>query len=196
MLKVKAAPGRGAAGAIKSPGSNLPGGYKLNGNTITGPRGGVYSSTGKVDSAGNTIYANNGAYYTFDNGAKFKASSPNSGSQIQQNYQKGKEFENSIYDKIKSDPNFNSPAREVTLETSGGTKVRIDIMAKDKLGNIVCVECKSSPVAPLTPNQKMGFPELEKGGGTVIGKGHPGFEKGTRIPPTKVDIVRPEIPKK
>lgn len=69
-------------------------------------------------------------------------------------------------------------------------------MAKDKLGNIVCVECKSSPVAPLTPNQKKGFPELEKGGGTVIGKGHPGFEEGARIPPTKVDIVRPEIPKK
>ncbi|ELY2743460.1 hemagglutinin repeat-containing protein [Cronobacter turicensis] len=196
IVKGESRAGQGAAGAIKSPGSNLPSGYELNGNTITGPRGGVYSSTGKVDSAGNTIYANNGAYYTFDNGAKFKATSPNSGSQIQQNYQKGKEFENSIYDKIKSDPNFNSPAREVTLETPGGTKVRIDIMAKDKLGNIVCVECKSSPVAPLTPNQKMGFPELEKGGGTVIGKGHPGFEKGTRIPPTKVDIVRPEIPKK
>ncbi|WP_414437209.1 hemagglutinin repeat-containing protein [Cronobacter malonaticus] len=196
IVKGESRAGQRAAGAIKSPNSNLPSGYELNGNTITGPRGGVYSSTGKVDSAGNTIYTNNGAYYTFDNGAKFKASSPNSGSQIQQNYQKGKEFENSIYDKIKSDPNFNSPAREVTLETSGGTKVRIDIMAKDKLGNIVCVECKSSPVAPLTPNQKKGFPELEKGGGTVIGKGHPGFEEGARIPPTKVDIVRPEIPKK
>ncbi|EMA8638606.1 hemagglutinin repeat-containing protein [Cronobacter malonaticus] len=196
IVKGESRAGQRAAGAIKSPNSNLPSGYELNGNTITGPRGGVYSSTGKVDSAGNTIYTNNGAYYTFDNGAKFKASSPNSGSQIQQNYQKGKEFENSIYDKIKSDPNFNSPAREVTLETSGGTKVRIDIMAKDKLGNIVCVECKSSPVAPLTPNQKKGFPELEKGGGTVIGKGHPVFEEGARIPPTKVDIVRPEIPKK
>jgi len=54
------------------------------------------------------------------------------------------------------------------------------------------VECKSSPVAPFTPNQKVGFPELEQGGATIIGKGRPGFEKGTRIPPTKVNIVRPE----
>lgn len=44
---------------------------------------------------------------------------------------------------------------------------------------------------PLTPNQKVGFPELEQGGATIIGKGRPGFEKGTRIPPTKVNIVRP-----
>ncbi|WP_413540348.1 hemagglutinin repeat-containing protein, partial [Cronobacter malonaticus] len=81
IVKGESRAGQRAAGAIKSPNSNLPSGYELNGNTITGPRGGVYSSTGKVDSAGNTIYTNNGAYYTFDNGAKFKASSPNSGSQ-------------------------------------------------------------------------------------------------------------------
>ena len=28
---------------------------------------------------GNTIYTNNGAYYTFENGAKTKVSSPNTG---------------------------------------------------------------------------------------------------------------------
>ncbi|MCL7680623.1 hypothetical protein M8369_42545, partial [Klebsiella pneumoniae] len=57
IVKGESRAGQRAAGAIKSPNSNLPSGYELNGNTITGPRGGVYSSTGKVDSAGNTIYA-------------------------------------------------------------------------------------------------------------------------------------------
>ncbi|KMW73106.1 hypothetical protein TI10_08215 [Photorhabdus luminescens subsp. luminescens] len=65
------------------------------------------------------------------------------------------------------------------------------MIGKDKEGNIICVECKSSSTAPLTTNQKKGFPELETKGGTVVGKGKPGFEEGSKIPPTKVDIIRP-----
>ena len=41
-------------------------------------------------------------------------------------------------------------------------------------------------------NQKLGFPEIEKTGATVVGKGKPGFTGGTRIPPTRVDIIRPD----
>jgi hypothetical protein len=53
-------------------------------------------------------------------------------------------------------------------------------------------ECKSSATATLTKNQKAAFPEIEKTGATVVGKGKGEFPGRTRIPPTKVDIVRPE----
>ncbi|WP_391529420.1 hypothetical protein [Photorhabdus akhurstii] len=172
-------------------GATLPTGYTPKGNSVTGPKGSVYGNTGKVDASGNTIYSNNGGYYTFENGVKTKVQSPNSDSQIRQNYEKGKEFEQSVYDKLKQDPKLKTPVREVTIETNEGTKVRVDIMAKDRDGSIMCIECKSSQTAPLTKNQKTGFPELKEGGGTVVGKGRPGFESGTKIPPTEVEIVRP-----
>ncbi|MEQ5401062.1 hypothetical protein ABN303_10220 [Providencia rettgeri] len=44
----------------------------------------------------------------------------------------------------------------------------------------------------LTDNQKTGYPDLEKNGGIIVGEGKPGFEGGTKLPPTKVEIVRPE----
>ncbi|MEC8230703.1 MAG: pyocin, partial [Pseudomonadota bacterium] len=40
-------------------------------------------------------------------------------------------------------------------------------------------------------NQRAAFPEIQQTGGVVVGKGKPGFPGGTRIPPTKVNIVRP-----
>jgi len=57
--------------------------------------------------------------------------------------------------------------------------------------NTGVTEAKSSATAPLTPNQAKAFPEIEKTGATVKGAGKPGFPGGTQIPPTKVDIVRP-----
>lgn len=67
----------------------------------------------------------------------------------------------------------------------------MDIVTRDAQGNIQCIECKSSATAPLTRNQKSAFPEIEQSGGTVVGKGKPGFPGGTQIPPNKVEIVRP-----
>jgi filamentous hemagglutinin len=52
------------------------------------------------------------------------------------------------------------------------------------------VECKASPTAPLTKNQKKAFPEIEQTGATVVGKGKPPYTNGTRIPPTTVQIDR------
>ena len=53
-------------------------------------------------------------------------------------------------------------------------------------------ECKSSDTAPLTPNQKIAFPEIEQSGGVVVGKGKAGIPGGTVIPPgTKVKVRRP-----
>lgn len=82
---------------------------------------------------------------------------------------------------------------QVTIKTNQGTRIRVDAIGTDKtIGNIVIQEFKSSTTAPLTKNQIKGFPELQIGGGNVVGKGKGKFEGGTPIPPTKVEIIRPE----
>ncbi len=53
-----------------------------------------------------------------------------------------------------------------------------------------CHRYKASITAPLTKNQKKAFPEIERTGATVVGKGKPGYPKGTKIKPTKVIIER------
>jgi hypothetical protein len=63
---------------------------------------------------------------------------------------------------------------------------------RQKTGQLHVFEFKSSATAPLTKNQKKGFPELEKEGAYVIGKGKGVYQNGYEIPPTKVDIVRPK----
>lgn len=80
---------------------------------------------------------------------------------------------------------------EVTLKTSSGVKTRMDIVGRDAMGNTCLIECKSSVTAPLTRNQSKAFSEIIKSGATVVGNGKPGFPGGTKIPPTKVNIVRP-----
>ena len=49
----------------------------------------------------------------------------------------------------------------------------------------------SSKTAPLTRNQAEAFPVIEESGATVVSKEKIGFLKGTEIPPTRVDIIRP-----
>jgi len=68
----------------------------------------------------------------------------------------------------------------------------VDAIGVDKnTGNVVINEYKYSSTAPLTKNQKVGFPQLESGGETVVGKGKGIFKGGYRIPKgTKVEIVR------
>ncbi len=83
-------------------------------------------------------------------------------------------------------------AREITIKTGSGTNVRGDIMTRDGNGGLSCIECKSLSTAPLTQNQKIGSPDLEKNGGIIVEAGKPGFEGDTKIPPTQVIIIRPE----
>jgi len=110
--------------------------------------------------------------------------------QLEKNKEKGKAFEDKSYvDYSKSKV---ESVREVTVKTDSGVRTRIDMMGRDADGNVSCVECKSSETAPLTRNQKLGFPEIEKTGATVVGKGKPGFPGGTTIPPTRVEIIRPD----
>ena len=69
--------------------------------------------------------------------------------------------------------------------------MRVDAVGTDaSTGGIKITDGKASPKAPLTPNQKIVYPELKVYGGTVVGKGKPHFLGGTPIPPTEVDIIR------
>ena len=107
--------------------------------------------------------------------------------QLEKNKKSGEDFEMEIYQKkVKQD--F-KPQRQITVKTKSGVKTRLDIISKEG-GLDVCTECKASITAPLTKNQKKAFPEIERTGATVVGKGKPGYPKGTKIEPTKVIIER------
>ncbi len=83
-------------------------------------------------------------------------------------------------------------ASQVTIEVKDGTKTRMDFVSVED-GNIKLTEAKSSTTAPLTPNQKTAHPQIEQYGGTIKGNNgsNIGLPSGTEIPPTKVDVIRP-----
>jgi len=66
-------------------------------------------------------------------------------------------------------------------------------MAKnEETGDFIFEEYKSSLSAPLTKNQKVGFPELNKYGGKIVGKGKEEFIGGTKISSDiEIQIIRP-----
>lgn len=109
--------------------------------------------------------------------------------QFEKNKEKGKAFED--YKERELRESTPEVGKEVTAETKSGVRTRFDFLGRDADGKISCVECKSSDTAPLTRNQKLAYPEIEESGAIVVGKGKPGFPGGTVIPPTKVEIVRP-----
>jgi hypothetical protein len=111
-------------------------------------------------------------------------------SQVVENAQQGKQFEEVVTENLKQTGHKN--VGQVTIKAENLVKTRIDVASKDPSGKIKLTEAKSSQTAPLTKNQKSAFPSIEQKGGTVAGKGKPGFEGETKIPPTKVDIVRPK----
>lgn len=116
--------------------------------------------------------------------------SNNKASTLERNRENGKLFEKELEKKLEEKQNV---AGQVTIKTESGTKTRVDFIGIDKeTGEIKITEGKSSQTAPLTKNQKKAFPEIETDGGIVVGKGKPPFTKGTKIPPTKIDIIRPQ----
>jgi len=132
-----------------------------------------------------------GAPTTTQNGSTTLAQGSR-GAQTALNRAQGKAFEKQIGQQY---PALNAP--EVTVRTNGdqGVRLRLDFLGKGTDNTVVCVECKSSATAPLTPNQTTGFPEMETHGATVLGAGKPGFPGGTVIPPTPIQIIRPgDIP--
>jgi len=107
---------------------------------------------------------------------------------LAKNKQAGKLFEEEAAASYKS--KYGNVQEQVTIKSNtSGTKTKVDIVSKEK-GEFKLGEAKSSKTAPLTKNQKIAFPEIEKCGGVVCGKGKPGIEGGTKIPPTKVEIIR------
>ena len=107
---------------------------------------------------------------------------------LMENAQKGRDFERRVGETI-----GNNKASQVTIEVADGTKTRMDFVSiKD--GELKLTEAKSSTTASLTPNQKKAHPQIEQSGGTIKGdKGNDiGLPHGSYIPPTKVDIVKPD----
>ena len=79
--------------------------------------------------------------------------------------------------------------KEITVKTKSGTRTRVDVIGT-RNGKPRLIEAKASQKAPLTKNQAKAFPEIQKSGAVVVGKGRPGYPRGTVIPPQKVRIIR------
>lgn len=109
--------------------------------------------------------------------------------QLAKNKAAGSAFEKQAMQKVQQTQT--GVVEQVTVQTESGVKTRVDLIGRDANGNIICTECKASSSAPLTPNQKAAFPEIQQSGGTVVGQGKPGFPGGTVIPPTTVNVIRP-----
>lgn len=111
-------------------------------------------------------------------------------SNIAANAKQGAAFEKLVMEK--NSLTQDNLVEQITLKTQSGIRTRIDIVGKDKVtGSTMLTEAKSSIKARLTPNQTKAFPEIERTGATVVGKGKEPFTGGTTIPPTSIEIVRP-----
>jgi hypothetical protein len=119
-----------------------------------------------------------------------KPAKPTRAEQFEINKAAGKAFEEETGLELQG--TMPAHARQVTMETLSGKRVRLDFMALDpSTGRIICIECKASPTARLSKDQKIAFPEIESTGGYVKGRaGEPHFPAGTKTPPTKVDVRR------
>ncbi|WP_445613034.1 hypothetical protein [Geobacillus sp. YF-1] len=123
-------------------------------------------------------------------GVSEKAVKGTGSSQAKQNKAKGDAFEQEVINKISSEP-ANNVRQQITVKTKSGVKTRIDIISTNsQTGQIRCIECKASSTAPLTKNQKKAFPEIEQSGAIVVGKGKTPYNGGTKISPTKIEIIR------
>ena len=110
--------------------------------------------------------------------------------QVKINKKKGDDFANQETENFKTEAN--KVEKEITIKAGDGTKTRVDAIGVDKeTGDIRIQEYKGSETAPLTKNQKGAFPQLEETGGEVLGKGKGAFPGGAKIPPTKIEIIRP-----
>lgn len=110
-------------------------------------------------------------------------------SSIIENAAQGKEFEKHVGEILGK-----NKASQVTIETVDGTRTRVDFIQNTSEQHRL-IEAKSSKTAPLTKNQKIAFPQIETSGGIIKGnKGtEMGLPSGTVMPPTKVEVIRPDV---
>jgi hypothetical protein len=110
---------------------------------------------------------------------------------LRKNAAQGAAFEKEVAEKL-SQTQANV-VQQVTVKTRSGVRTRLDIVGLDaESGSTILTEAKSSAKAPLTKNQRAAFPEIQQSGATVLGQGKPGVPGGTEIPPTNVNIIRPD----
>lgn len=118
--------------------------------------------------------------------------------QIQINAQNGATFQTRVAN-YGSDT-FKNFVEEVSIRPftdSDGSlanfRVRLDGVATEfDTSQFVLIDAKSSETAPLTPNQKIGYPFIGSYGGQVVGNGgNPHYPAGTVVPPTGVRIITP-----
>jgi len=114
--------------------------------------------------------------------------------QLLTNKAKGAKFELKTAQEL--EPTIADLAPQITLRTKkSGIRVRVDLMGRDRrTGKTVCIDCKSSTTARLTPRQKQGFPEIEESGANVVGEGKRPYTEGFDVEPNKVRIIRPGEP--
>ncbi|MCR5599336.1 MAG: HINT domain-containing protein [Ruminococcus sp.] len=75
--------------------------------------------------------------------------------------------------------------QEVTIRPYDENGNLVDYNVRvDEINNEFFNEVKASETAPYTTNQRKGYELLQKYGGEIRGKGKPGFEGGTKLPPT------------
>ena len=83
-------------------------------------------------------------------------------------------------------------ARQVTIQTNS-TTVRVDLVTRSLFGELTLIESKFGAGARFTRNQRVGYPEILSGGGTVRGaNGGAALPEGTQIPaqPVRSDFWR------
>ena len=121
-----------------------------------------------------------------------KATDAGKAARMTENAAKGKAFEKQVGESLGK-----NKASQVTIEAADGTRTKVDFVQKND-GKVTLTEAKGSQTAPLTPNQKKAHPQIEQSGGTVRGnKGSSiGLPNGEKIPPTKIEIIRPNDLKK
>ncbi len=114
---------------------------------------------------------------------------------LERNRRFGRLFEKKKFKKFSK--KYSDAQEQVTIIVQDGNegyvKIRLDAIGKDKDGNIVIYEFKSSETASFTKNQKAGFDLLRKYGGTIVSKEKGVYKRGDTIPAgTKVMVQTPK----
>jgi Tfp pilus assembly protein PilX len=172
---VRNAPGIGLIGALGAPNRNWGniGGQVL--NTGMAGVGVLGAARGSVKSLPTQLELNSAA------GKAFQTRVSNYGNQTLQNF----------VEEVSIRPN--------TATGQASFKIRADGLGRNpNTLSIDLLEAKASELAPLTKNQKLGFPLLQQYGGTIVGaKGGVNYPAGTLINQgTTVQVFRPSnLPK-
>ncbi len=97
-----------------------------------------------------------------------------------------------VIDQVSVTPLTAAPQPGQPLQTLG-YRVRLDSVQRSRLTNeLALTDAKSTPNAPLTRNQRVGYPLIQEFGAVVRGdNGGAALPAGMVIPPTPVQIIRP-----